>query len=183
VPGVAGGGEGANATVVSKAFKGEDASEAPIVVPPRAPLPPGTTNYVTPRGLAALRQESEQLVAERAHLESGDDADQARSLAALGVRIAALEERLATAEVVEPTGQPHDEVRFGARVTVRGEVGPERHYRIVGVDEADAAHGRIAFVAPLARALLGKKVGEAAVVRTPRGDEELEVVEIAYDET
>jgi transcription elongation factor GreB len=166
---------------VSKAFKGEDASEAPIVVPPRAPLPSGTTNYVTPGGLAALRQESQQLVAERARVESGDDADRPRSLAALGVRIAALEERLSTAEVVDPIGQPHDEVRFGATVTVQGDAGQPRRYRIVGVDEADAAHGRIAFVAPLARALLGKRVGDTAVVRTPRGDEELEVVEIAYE--
>lgn len=166
---------------MSKAFKGEDASEAPIVVPPRAPLPPGATNYVTPRGLAALRQEIEELLAERARIESGDDADRPRLLAALGMRIAALEERLSTAEVVDPAGQHHDEVRFGATVTVRGGAGPARRYRIVGVDEADAAHGRIAFVAPLARALLGKRVGEAAVVRTPRGDEELEVVEIAYE--
>jgi transcription elongation factor GreB len=166
---------------VSKAFKGEDASEAPIVVPPRAPLPPGATNYVTPRGLAALRQESEQLAVERAHLESGDDADRPRLLAALGMRIAALEERVSTAEVVDPAGQPHDEVRFGATVTVRSEGGPARRYRVVGVDEADAAHGRIAFIAPLARALLGKKVGEVAVVRTPRGDEEVEVAEIAYE--
>jgi transcription elongation factor GreB len=166
---------------VSKAFKGEDASEAPIVVPPRAPLPPGTTNYVTPRGLAALRHESHQLAMERARLESGDDADRPRSLAALGVRMAALEERLSTAEVVDPAGQPHDEVRFAATVTVRSEAGPARRYRIVGVDEADATHGQIAFVAPLARALLGKRVGEVAVVRTPRGDEEVEVVEIAYE--
>jgi transcription elongation factor GreB len=48
----------------------------------------------------------------------------------------------------------------------------------VGVDEADAASGRVAFVAPLARALLGKRVGDAVTLRTPRGEEELEVVAI-----
>jgi transcription elongation factor GreB len=167
---------------VSKAFKGEDASEAPIVVPPRAPLPAGAPNYVTPRGLSALRQESQRLAVEHARVESGDDADRSRSLAALGMRIAALDERLSTAEVVDPTGPHPDDVRFGATVAVRGETRTQRRYRIVGVDEADATHGLIAFTAPLARALLGKRVGDAAVVRTPRGDEELEVVEIAYEE-
>jgi transcription elongation factor GreB len=63
---------------------------------------------------------------------------------------------------------------------VRTESGDERRYRIVGVDEADVAHGRVAFVAPLARALLGKKVGDGATVRTPGGEEELEVLAIAY---
>jgi transcription elongation factor GreB len=71
-------------------------------------------------------------------------------------------------------------VRFGARVTVRAENGEERRYRIVGVDEADVEHGQIAFVAPLARALLGKHAGETAVVRTPRGEEELDVVSVDY---
>jgi transcription elongation factor GreB len=83
--------------------------------------------------------------------------------------------------LVDPAGQPPDEVRFAARVTVRSERGEERQYRIVGVDEADAQRGAIAFVAPLARALLGKRVGDAALVRTPQREEELEVVSIAYE--
>lgn len=170
---------------MSKAFKGEDASEAPVVVPPRAPLPPGATNYVTPGGLTALQAEHDKLAAERARAEAAtEDPDRPRTLSALGVRLAALEERLATAHVVEPasmTAEQRAEVRFGATVRVRGEPGAERRYRIVGVDEADAANGRIAFVAPLARALLGKRVGDAAIVRTPRGEEELEVLGIAYE--
>ena len=51
---------------------------------------------------------------------------------------------------------------------------------IVGVDEADATNGRIAFVAPLARALLGKRPGDVVTFRTPRGEEELEVVSVTY---
>lgn len=168
---------------MSKAFKGEDASEAPLVVPPRAPLPPGVENYVTAGGLGALKAEHERLVVERARAETSDavdDGDRPRTLAVLGERVAALEDRLATARLVEPGSQPHGEVRFGARVTVRAENGEERRYRIVGVDEADVEHGQIAFVAPLARALLGKHAGETAVVRTPRGEEELDVVSVDY---
>jgi transcription elongation factor GreB len=167
---------------VSKAFKGEDASEAPLVVPPRAPLPPGVENYVTSRGLAALKAEHDRLLVERARVDgSSDDGDRTHVLASLTARVAALEERLATARPVDPASQPHGEVRFGATVTVRTESGEERRYRIVGVDEADVAHGQVAFVAPLARALLGKHPGDAAVVRTPRGDEELEVERVDYE--
>ena len=59
--------------------------------------------------------------------------------------------------------------------------GAERTIRIVGVDEADAGEGRVAFVAPVARALLGKHVREIAVIKTPRGDEEVEVVAMDFD--
>ena len=166
---------------MSKAFKGEDASEAPLVVPPRAPLPPGVENYVTARGLAALKAEHEHLLVERARVESsGEEGDRPRMLATLGERVAAVEDRLATARLVDPASQPHGEVRFGATVTIRTEQGEERRYRIVGVDEADVTHGQIAFVAPLAKALLGKHAGETAVVRSPRGEEELDVVRVDY---
>ena len=71
-------------------------------------------------------------------------------------------------------------MRFGAHVRVESEEG-ERRYQIVGVDEADAARGRIAFVSPLARALLGRRVGDVVRVRLPRGEQELEVVAIAWE--
>jgi transcription elongation factor GreB len=102
-------------------------------------------------------------------------------VAAISARLRDAEERLATSVIVDPRTQPRGEVRFGATVTARGEDGAERRYEIVGVDEADPSRGRIAFVAPIARALLGKAIGEVAVVRTPRGEEELEVVGVAYE--
>jgi transcription elongation factor GreB len=166
---------------MSKAFKGEDASEAPLVVPPRAPLPPGVENHVTPQGLAALRAERDRLRHERAVLEAGDDAEgRANSIAARTVRLAALDERLASARVVDPASQPHDEVRFGATVEARSADGSVRRLTIVGVDEADAAAGLIAFVAPLARAFLGLRVGDVARVRAPRGRGDWEVIAIEY---
>jgi transcription elongation factor GreB len=166
---------------VSKAFTDEDAVGPEPVVPPRAPLPPGVPNYVTARGLALLRDELAALNAERARVERTlDGADRTHALAALAERRAELEQRIASAEVVDLPAEATDVVRFGATVTVEGASGA-RSYRIVGVDEADAAQGRIAFVAPLARALVGRATGDVVRVRVPRGEEELEIVRVAYE--
>jgi transcription elongation factor GreB len=164
---------------VSKAFTKDDAADAPVLVPARAPLPAGLTNYVTPRGLGLLQAELGRRQAERARLEASAVPGEPRS-AALVARLAELEARLGSAVVVDPTAQPHDQVRFGAQVTVRTAAGERRVYQLVGVDEADGAHGLVAFVAPIARALLGARVGDVATLRTPRGEEELEVVAISY---
>jgi transcription elongation factor GreB len=169
---------------VSKGFTKDDATDEPLVVPARAPLPPGATNYVTPRGLDLLRAELGELVAARVRAQAtaaAGDADATRAATVLATRIGELEIRLAAAVLVDPTAQPRDEVRFGATVTTRADDGTERRYRIVGVDEADASTGRVAFVSPIARALLGKRVGDVALVRVPRGEDELEVVAVEYD--
>jgi transcription elongation factor GreB len=92
---------------------------------------------------------------------------------------AELEQRIATA-VVAPPPEHRDEVRFGASARVQDPEGQTRELQIVGVDEADAARGRIAFTAPLARALLGRRVGDVVSVKTPGGEEDLTVVEIVY---
>ena len=156
---------------MSKAFTSEETEEAPVVVRPRAPLPPGETNYVTPAGLAALTEE----------LRGLDEAWPRLSIPERQARgRAQLEARLASAVVVDPKLQPQDEVRFGARVVIQNSSGAHRTFQIVGIDEADAREGKVAFVAPLARALLGRKVGEAVTVATPRNDDELTVISIAY---
>jgi transcription elongation factor GreB len=172
---------------LSRAFTKEDeAGEAPLV-PRRAPLPAGVPNYVTARGLAALRGELSELHALGAKARSAagagsePEAARARALNAIAERIAELEARLGSAELVTAAEVAPDEIRFGATVTVASASGAARAYTIVGVDEANASEGRIAFVAPLARALLGKRVGDVAVVRTPHGDEELEIVKLSYE--
>ena len=167
---------------MSKAFTSEETPDEPALVAPRAPLPAGVTNFVTARGLERLRAEQRDLHAERARVEALDEGDaRTRALVVWAQRVAELEQRLAGATLVDAAAQPRHEVRFGARVAVRGADGRERRYQIVGVDEAEPAAGRIAFISPLARALLGLAVGDSAVVRTPRGDEELEVCAIEYD--
>lgn len=166
---------------VSKAFTKDDDQGVPPLVPRRAPLPAGVPNYVTPRGLRALRSELTELEAELVRARSGAQESERAPAAVLVERIAELESRIGSAAVVTSPEQPPDEVRFGARVTVRSPAGVERTYQLVGVDEAKASEGRIAFFAPLARALLGKRAGEAALVRTPQGEEELEIVRFEYD--
>lgn len=172
---------------MSKAFTSEETPETPPVVPRRAPLPAGVPNYVTERGLAHLRAELDGIRQEVAGLNAQADdpggaaeaATRTQELVALAARRSELEGRIATAEVV-PLPDPGDAtVRFGAQVTVEGRDG-RRCYRIVGVDEADATHGRIAFVSPVARALLGRAVGDVVRVRLPRGEEELEIAEVGY---
>jgi transcription elongation factor GreB len=167
---------------VSKAFTDEEAAELPRVVPPRAPLPEDTPNYVTETGLALLHDELAALDRERAATEHESEvAGRTQDLAALAQRRADLEQRIASAEVVGLPPEPRDQIRFGATVTVDGE-GGVRRYQIVGVDEADAARGKLAFVSPLARALLGARVGDTARLRAPRGEEELEIVAVEYAE-
>jgi transcription elongation factor GreB len=157
---------------MSKAFTSEE-TDVTEVVAPRAPLPPGVSNYVTSRGLQLLRDERAHLATKRARAEASGDV---AAMSVLGARLAELDERLASAQLVENVSR--DVVRFGASVTVSGE-GGEQTYRIVGVDEANPARGDVAFTSPMARALLGHEVGDEVVVRTPRGNDTLEIVAIA----
>ncbi len=146
---------------MSKAFTKEDDAEQPVVIRHRPPLPTGTPNYITPRGLQALRAElaATEPVARRLELE----------------------ERLGSAVVAVPPAN-RNEIRFGARVTMRDDGGAIREVQIVGVDETEPSEGRIAFVAPLARALLGRRVGDSVTLRAPGGAEDLEIIAIEYDD-
>jgi transcription elongation factor GreB len=168
---------------MSKAFTKDDAPDAPLVVPPRAPLPDGVPNYVTARGLTRLRAELAELEAERAAIAAhdADETERARRLVRQAARLTELTARIGSAQLVDPRLQPHDEVRFGATVTLRREAEEERRYTIVGVDEAEPAAGRIAFLAPIARAMIGLRVGDTATFRTARGEETLEILAISYE--
>ncbi|HEX3903537.1 MAG TPA: GreA/GreB family elongation factor [Polyangia bacterium] len=146
---------------MSKAFTKDDRPDEPVVVRHRPSLPEGLPNYVTGRGLQSLRDE----------LATTEP----------GVRRSELEQRIATAVLVAPPAQ-REEIRFGARVKMRDADGALREVQIVGVDEADPATGLVAFLAPLARALLGRAPGDRVTVRAPGGAEELEVLAVDYDE-
>ncbi|KAA9332153.1 transcription elongation factor GreAB [Hymenobacter busanensis] len=172
---------------MSRGFVKEDDAQQPPIVPPRAALPPNTPNYVTPRGLELLREELTTLEAERAQAEANrdNDADRTRLLSVFNGRISALNARLASAKLVEPRTQPADEVRFGATVTLRtrsgGKAGFERTFTIVGVDEASVAEGKVAFVAPVARAVQGARLGQQVTLQLGPKAEVVEVVAIGYD--
>ncbi|HEY6166726.1 MAG TPA: GreA/GreB family elongation factor [Verrucomicrobiae bacterium] len=104
-----------------------------------------------------------------------------RRLQTVDERIAQIEESLATAEIVTPPGGPVEQVRFGATVTVRDRAGSESQYRIVGIDETDIDRGWVSWRSPIARALLNARIGQRVRFRFPSGEEDLEVVGIAYE--
>lgn len=149
---------------MSRGFVKEDDQEEAPFIPPRAPLPPGVVNYVTPTGLKALLVERSLLGSERGGIV-GTDAEGRRARAVIDGRLALLNERISTARLVEPSAE-HEDVRFGSTVTFTHTDGPNagtrRTLTIVGVDEASVKEHRIAFTAPIARALIGKRCGEMA---------------------
>jgi transcription elongation factor GreA len=96
-------------------------------------------------------------------------------------RIRQIEAALATAEIIDTGTLSGDRVQFGARVeVVDGETGQKSAYTLVGEHESDAANGLISFKSPIARALIGKTIGDVVEVQTPRGERELEVVSVRY---
>lgn len=166
---------------MSRGFVKEDDQEEAPFVPPRAPLPDGLPNYVTPRGLSLLHAERDQLMAQRA--EPGVSEDERRRLAAeVQGRLELLLDRIRSARLVEPASPPAADVRFGSAVTVRFLSGPqqgaERTLTIVGVDEASVAEQRIAFTAPVARALMGRQAGDTASFKLGAADVRMEVVRV-----
>ena len=148
---------------------------------PDLPISPHP-NHVTPRGLGALKARREALAAERAGLAADDAAPEVQNrLAQLARELRYFEARIAAALVVEIAAQPKGEVAFGALVTLEEKSGARLSYRIVGEDEADPAACKVSWVSPLARALIGAKVGELVTWRRPNGDLDLEVIAIAYE--
>jgi transcription elongation factor GreB len=113
--------------------------------------------------------------------ENGDYIYGKKRLREIDRRIRFLMKRLESAVVVDPSAQENvDQIFFGATVTVR-DTGGEQTYQIVGIDEANAAQGRISWISPLARALLKAREGDTVRFTSPAGLRELEVVEIRYD--
>ena len=176
---------------MSKAFTKESDAEPPDDSPAgqraSASLPPGTPNYITLAGaqrfrdeLARLTQVKRPALTEAAD-QSGEIAQQRRRL---NQRIAELEQTLKSAEVVPPPEQPdaRQRVVFGAMVTVREvRTGEDSRYHIVGVDEVDAGEDCVSLYAPIARALIGTRLGERVRFRFPAGEEELEIIAIEYE--
>ncbi len=149
---------------MSKAFtkESDDAGPTPQVRL-GVSVPDGVPNYLTAAGARALRAEHDEL------------AQRARDAAA-DARLHELAEHLASAQIVEPV--PGDRVSFGATVTVEDDDGARTDYRIVGAIEASPRSGLVSWQSPLARALLGARVGDS--VSLPRG-RTAEVVAVRFD--
>jgi transcription elongation factor GreB len=152
--------------------------------------------YITPQGLARIRAEYDELFGvERPKIVEtvswaaslGDRSENAdyiygkRRLREIDRRISYLSRIMKAAKVVDPASQQvRDQVRFGATVELADEDDNRRTLTIVGDDETDAGAGRIGWSAPLARALIGAKVGDERIVRLPAGEKTYEVVAISY---
>ncbi len=100
----------------------------------------------------------------------------------LEARISLLEDRIARAQVIDPSSQDTDQVRFGCTVRLQDvETGEEVRYMIVGEDESDASQGRISVTSPVGRALVGKAVDDSVEVKVPKGTREFDVLEILIE--
>lgn len=96
-------------------------------------------------------------------------------------RIAEIEDKISRAEVIDVAKLSGKKVQFGATVTIADEeTDEETTYQIVGEHEADIADGRLSIAAPIARALIGKSVGESVEVVTPRGQKDYEIVKVRF---
>ena len=159
---------------MSRAFVKEDKPDTD----PLPDLPVSThPNYVTPRGFRALQDALAARQTELAALKARQDRLDLMPEKSAERDIRYLEARLRSAIPVTP--DPHPKVAaFATRITVRDDDGAQSVYEIVGEDEADAAHGRIAPHAPLARALMGAGVGDLVDVRRPGGAVTLEVTAV-----
>ena len=154
--------------------------------------------FITPEGLARIRAEYDELFGvERPKMVEvvswaaslGDRSENAdylygkKRLRAIDRRLAHLAKIMKQAKVVDPTRQAAEargQVRFGATVELADEDDNRRVLTIVGDDEADASAGKIGWSAPLARALIGARVGDERIVRLPAGEKSYEVMAIDY---
>jgi len=158
------------------------------------PIPAGSKNYITPAGHRRLKDEALHLLdRERPDLvkvvawaaSNGDRSENAdyiygkRRLREIDRRVRFLIKRLESAEIVHSAGRDTDQIFFGATVKVRS-ASETREVTIVGVDEVDPAHGRVSWVSPIAKALLKAREGDTVTLRSPAGEEALEILEVTY---
>jgi len=182
---------------VSKAFTRETDEDEDLEPDAAESGPPVEKNYITPAGYRRLREELAALWdVERPRLvetiawaaSNGDRSENAdyiygkRRLREVDRRIRFLSKRIDAAEVVDNVGRDDDRAFFGATVAYRDRAGLQRTVAIVGIDEVDPARGRVSWISPIAKALLRAREGDVVVLRTPAGAEEIEVLEVRYEE-
>ncbi len=153
------------------------------------------TNYITPEGFKKLQEEFHQLFhVERPKLvetvawaagngdrsENGDYIYGKRRLREIDKRLKFLRDRVESAEVVDPKTLKGEKVVFGASVSISFEDGSEKTYQIVGEDEIDPSKNRISWKSPMAKALMGKKVGDEAEILRPAGEIWVELTRIEF---
>ncbi len=151
---------------------------------------------ITPLGLQKLKEELKRLRSvempeivkaievARGHGDLSENADYDAAKNRQGQivsRMTELEDKIARAQVIDPSTLAHDKVVFGATVKLLDVDSEEKlEYQIVGADESDVKQGKISIQSPIARSLIGKKVDEVVKITTPKGSRELEILEINF---
>mgnify|MGYP001601722253 CR=1 FL=1 len=152
-------------------------------------------NYITPDGLARLRDEYQTLMHKERPLtvkavawaaSLGDRSENAdyiynkKRLREIDRRLGFLLSRIEIANVVDPKIIKSQAVVFGATVTIEDEDGKQKTFQIVGQDEIDVDQGKVSWRSPLAKALIGKKVNDEVTIKKPSGDSWAEIVKIEF---
>ena len=166
---------------MSRAFVKESDDDLTAGELPERPLPVHA-NYVTPRGLELLQGRVRELTEqhERFKRESEESSIAREKLRETDRDLRYFRAQLERASVVDTAGEDRDEVHFGAVVIIEDEEGKTQEFAIVGDDEADVASGRISWASPLARAMIGAKVGDTVTWRRPAGEAEVSIIDIRY---
>lgn len=183
---------------MSKAFVKEDNDFDDDLMVEGLAIPQGFKNYVTREGYELMREELSDLVnKERPEMvsivawaasngdrsENGDYIYGKKRLREIDRRIRFLTKRLETIEVVDTHLQTNrHQVFFGATVQYINQDNEEFKVTIVGIDEAEPLTGKISWISPVARALMKSKEGDIVFVNTPKGVQELEILEVSYPE-
>ena len=182
--------------LMNKAFTRETSSEDEDDESLAPALPTGTKNYMTPQGYDRMRSELLQLidderpkVVEIVHWaasngdrsENGDYIYGKKRLREIDRRIRFLTKRLELASVSDPSiHHGNEQIFFGATVTYEDLQGQATTVTILGIDEADSLKGQVSWVSPIARALLKSRVGDVVKLQTPKGAQDIEVVQVSY---
>ena len=164
---------------MSRGFVKEDDLElAGTDLPERAVS--NAPNYVTANGYAQLQMQLSQFEAQRLNLSQlKEDPTAKQQLAMVERDLRYVAARLESAIVTAPSVQ-NTQVLFGATVTVEDEKGQQHQYTIVGEDEADIQQNKVSWISPLAKALIGSKLGDSVTWVRPAGNSLLDIIAVEY---
>jgi transcription elongation factor GreB len=164
---------------MSRGFVREDDQEEVPIVPQRAFLPEGVTNFVTPNGMSQLLAENQMLVDEKNNLDIANENEKRIAINYINAKLQLLNNRISEAKIVNLNEQPQTEIRFGATITLKTEESKNiQTFQIVGVDEADISKGKVSFISPIARVLINKKTGDKVILKQANKDIVFEIITI-----
>ena len=166
---------------MSRGFVKEDDQEEVPIVPQRAYLPQGVTNFVTPVGMSQLLADKQVLENEKNNLNNTSENEKRIELNYINAKLQLLNNRIAEARIVNLNEQPQNEIRFGAMITLKIEASKNiQTFQIVGVDEADISKGKVSFISPIAKLLINKKIGDKVILKQAKKDIVFEIIDISY---